>query len=557
VAKFVGHEACPDCGSADNLGRYDDGSAWCFTEGCKHWEGPEGSSRPSKPPAERPDTDWKRLKGHYQDITGRKISEKTAKRWGYQYSKLDDGTDVHLMNIYDDNRQLIGQKTRTKDKDFSWRGPAAKDPPIYGSWLWPGKGRSVILTEGEIDAMTWDEAQDNKWPVGSLPNGTGSVEKAIVRDYEKLLRFDTIYLSFDADEPGQKALATACELLPAGRVKIITFPEGCKDASDVMRKRGPGDLIRAYWDAKDFRPDGIVLGEELQLEDLMQGCEEGFPLPYPKLQEMTYGLRKGELTLITAGSGIGKSTWAREIAYDLHQNHACKIGNVYLEEKNRKTAQGYIALHMGVPLGRLRHKPDTLSKEQWDAAREATIAKNMVFYDHFGSLESTRLLNKMRYMAQVLKVDFIVLDHISIVTSGEESSSEGERKDIDILMTRLQSLIQETGVGILAIVHLKRTKKDKSFNEGGTISLSDLRGSGGLEQLSDNVYGLERNQQAKKKAAQTKSRIRVLKCRESGETGEADVLDYNRQTGRNEVSGDFPDDDNNFDPHDNEGDAKF
>jgi twinkle protein len=97
-------------------------------------------------------------------------------------------------------------------------------------------------------------------------------------------------------------------------------------------------------------------------------------------------------------------------------------------------------------------------------------------------------------MATVCKVDFIVLDHISIVTSGIESSSEGERKDIDILMTRLRSLIEETGIGIVAIVHLKRVN-GKNFNEGAQVSLSDLRGSGSLEQLSDNVIALERNQQ--------------------------------------------------------------
>jgi twinkle protein len=128
-------------------------------------------------------------------------------------------------------------------------------------------------------------------------------------------------------------------------------------------------------------------------------------------------------------------------------------------------------------------------------------------------------------------VDFTVLDHISIVTSGIESSSEGERKDIDILMTRLQSLTQETGMGILAIVHLKR-KNGTSFNEGGQISLSDLRGSGSLEQLSDNVYGLERDQQADGADA-CKSTIRVLKCRETGDTGEADELLYDRNIGRN------------------------
>jgi hypothetical protein len=161
--------------------------------------------------------------------------------------------------------------------------------------------------------------------------------------------------------------------------------------------------------------------------------------------------------------------------------------------------------------------------------REAEVtAQRMSFYNHFGSLEQANLIAKLRYMATVEKCDFIFLDHISIVTSGMESSSEGERKDIDILMTKLASLVQETGVGIIAIVHLKRAK-DKSFNEGSAISLNDLRGSAALEQLSFNVLALERDQQAEDDAKDS-SIIRVLKCRETGDTGVADTLVYNRET---------------------------
>ena len=146
-------------------------------------------------------------------------------------------------------------------------------------------------------------------------------------------------------------------------------------------------------------------------------------------------------------------------------------------------------------------------------------------------MDQTNLLSKLRYLAAVCKVDFIFLDHITIVTSGMESSSEGERKDIDILMTKLASLVQETGVGIIAIVHLKRAQ-GKHFNEGSNISLTDLRGSAGLEQLSFNVLALERDQQADDELERCSSRVRVLKCRETGDTGEADTLIYDRQTGR-------------------------
>ncbi len=96
-------------------------------------------------------------------------------------------------------------------------------------------------------------------------------------------------------------------------------------------------------------------------------------------------------------------------------------------------------------------------------------------------------------------------------------------------MTRLRSLIQETCVTVLAVVHLKRPEKGKSYNEGRQVSLTDLRGSGSLEQLSDIVVALERNQQGDDPNAAS---IRILKNRPTGITGPAGRVRYNLETGR-------------------------
>ena len=491
---------------------------------------------------------WTPIVGDFRELTTRKIREETCRLFGYQVGQKWDGTACQFINVRKGGR-VVAQKLKfMKDgeKQFSWLGDA-KHPPFLGQWLWT-KGKHLVITEGEPDMMSMAQAQDLKWPVVSLPNGSNSVTQAIQDNYEWLMGFENIVLMFDMDAPGQKAVEEACALLPVGRVKVASLQR--KDANEVLMNEGPGPLIRAFWDATIWRPDGIVDGSTVfNRERLKQGCPPGYPFEYPKLQEMTYGLRKAEITMLTAGSGIGKSTLARELAYELHQKHGLKIGNVYLEENNDITARGYVALHAGVPLGKLQFKTDLITDAQWDAAIDA-LKDRMLFYDHFGSLESKNLQAKLRYLAAVEKVDFIILDHISIVTSGQESSKEGERKDIDMLMTFLASLCQETGVGVIAIVHLKRVG-DKNFNEGGSPSLNDLRGSGALEQLSHNVYSLERNQQSDDLDAKYRAIIRVLKTRFGFETGKADTIKYNAIVGRNELSthveaapkGDFPTDD--------------
>jgi twinkle protein len=98
-------------------------------------------------------------------------------------------------------------------------------------------------------------------------------------------------------------------------------------------------------------------------------------------------------------------------------------------------------------------------------------------------------------------------------------------------MTRLRSLVQELGIGMHLVSHLRRPD-GTPHEEGGQVSLADLRGSGSIAQISDIVIGVERNQQGMTDAVKNRSRLRVLKNRFSGETGVAGDLTYNAVTGR-------------------------
>jgi twinkle protein len=123
--------------------------------------------------------------------------------------------------------------------------------------------------------------------------------------------------------------------------------------------------------------------------------------------------------------------------------------------------------------------------------------------------------------------EYIFLDHLSIVVSGLESGDE--RRFIDNTMTRLRSLVEELKFGLLLVSHLRRPD-GRGHEEGGLTSLSQLRGSAGIAQLSDMVFGLERNQQDEEEPDVT--RVRVLKNRWSGQTGVATSLEYGHDTGR-------------------------
>lgn len=462
--------------------------------------------------------------GEFKALQKRGLSEKTLQKFGYTIG-THNGKPVHIAPYYSQDGELAAQHLRYPNKQFAWRG-TPKGVQMFGQHLWKSGGKRLIVTEGELDCLTISQLQDNKWPVVSIPSGVKSARKAFTDNLEFIESFDEVILCFDNDDPGREAVGDVATVITPGKLKVVTLP--LKDASDMHQAGRGGELIQCLWNAHAYRPDGIVSARDL-LEDLLTDPPKGYSTPYPKLTELLQGIRKRELILCTAGSGIGKSTFIHEVAKHLADKHNLRIGIMALEESKKRTLERYVGIELDKPIHTPAGREGVTREELTAAFNKVTEGDRLWFYDHFGSTQIDNLLAKIRYMIKALQIDFLVLDHISIVVSGL-TSDEGERKTIDILMTALRSLIEETGVGVLAIVHLKRPDKGKSYNEGRQVSLTDLRGSGSLEQLSDIVIAIERDQQSEEE--QNIAQVRVLKSRLIGVLGEADRLEYNHATGR-------------------------
>jgi twinkle protein len=306
----------------------------------------------------------------------------------------------------------------------------------------------------------------------------------------------------------------------------------------LMANRGK-EIISAIWEAKTFRPDGIVSGSDLWSTLSTNEIVYSVDYPFVGLNEKTHGLRKSELTTITAGSGIGKSALVREIGYDLIQKGE-KVGFIMLEETVKRTALGLMGLHLDKPL-HLGLSP--VESDELRGAFDSVIGNGRVyFYDSFGSTAIENLLARIKFLSKGEECDWIILDHLSIVVSGLGDGDE--RRLIDNAMTALRTLVQETGVGLILVSHLKRPDGNRGHEEGAHTSLSQLRGSHAIAQLSDMVIGLERNQQGEDSNVTT---IRVLKNRFSGECGVACHAKYNPLTGRmQECNPDFEEVENEF-----------
>ena len=289
------------------------------------------------------------------------------------------------------------------------------------------------------------------------------------------------------------------------------------------------DFTDSWWDAKAYRPDGIVSGLDTWKMLKEQKKVTSIPYPWACLNDFTYGFRRQELVTFTSGSGMGKSQIMRELQHYLLMNTEDKIGILALEENIPKTTVGI----MSVEANKLLHKPDvaeTVTEEEEYGYWLRTFGLDRIhLLDHFGSAQEDHLMSRIRYMAKGLDCKWIILDHLSIVVSSQENGDE--RKAIDRIMTNLRSIVQETGVGMFLISHLKRSS-GLAHEDGGKISLADLRGSQSIAQLSDMVIGLERNQQHADEQTRNTTCVRVMKNRFVGLTGAACYLYYDAESGR-------------------------
>jgi twinkle protein len=526
---FVEHTLeCPKCDSSDAYAIDDKGWGKCFSCGANvppQKTGITGGGKPTSgrvaylKPETSPSTPYNASQGViYKAFLDRKINVKTSEIYGVGFR--DD--DI----VFPYGEDMAAKVRLNGNKDFKIEGDWKEASTLFGQERFPAGQKFIMVVEGEFDAMAAHQMMSYKTPVVSVRNGAQSALKDCKANYEYLDSFDEVIFCFDADAPGLEAQAQCAELF-SHKAKCIKHQNGMKDANDYLVENETEDFVKAFWKAERWTPDGIVSGASLYDEVMKPLAKADCDYPFDGLNKLTYGIRKQELVTVTAGSGLGKSQFLREIIWHILQSTRSNVGLMFLEESTRKTGLSLMSLAANKPL----HLPDTeATQKEKDDAFKATLGTDRLFmFDHFGSSDVDNIVSRVRYLAKVVGCDYIFVDHISIIVSAQ--SNGDERKAIDEIMTKLRMLVQETGVALIVVSHLKRPES-KGHEEGAATSLAQLRGSGSIAQLSDMVLGLERNGQADDPKERNTTRVRVLKNRFSGITGPGCSLLYSQVTGR-------------------------
>ena len=519
MSTFVRHLPCDKCGSSDANSLYDDGHTHCFKCGHTEFEH-QHEERTVMRDAVAPKKI--EIRGQIKSIPDRGITQQTCEKFG-----VTQDAERHYYPYADPAGAIVALKLRTvADKSFSIAGSFGS-ATLFGQHLFHGGGKYVTIYEGELDALAGYQLTGSQWPCVSIRNGAQAALKDCKAQYEWLNSFENIVICFDADEPGQKAAKEVAELF-GQKAKIVKHKSGYKDACEYLQAGATKEFVNEWWKAETYIPDGIVNAADLWEEVIKPEQPAQAMYPWKGLNKLLYGLRRAELITVTAGSGLGKSQFLREILYHLLKTTDWNIGGLFLEESTRKTARSIMSLHAN----KLLHLPDTpVTEQELKDAFNATLGTNRVYlFDHFGSSDVDNIANRIRYMAKGFDCRVIFLDHISIVVSGQDLGDE--RKAIDNMMTKLRTLVQELEITLICVSHLRRPQGNAGHEDGQAVSLSQLRGSGAIAQLSDAVITLERNSMAENEQERHKTKVAVAKNRFNGYTGPACDLQYVKETGR-------------------------
>ena len=437
--KVIRKEQCPSCldSGNDNLAVYEDGGTWCF--GCSSG----GGGKPKK------STQF--VDGACDALSTRGIKEETCRKADYQVGqfsgKLGKGyVKDHWVQIanYKKNGKTVAQKIRDQDKNMAIFGDA-KAMGLYGMDDYtPTDKLYVTITEGEIDRLSVMQAMGLQYPVVSLSKGAQGAVKEIKEHLNWLMGFKYVVLAFDNDDAGQEATKKVLDLFEVDKVRVAVWPS--KDANELTMEGREKEIETTIWNAKSVAPDNLVTVKDIKDKALLQPSF-GSSYPWEAMTKITYGYQHGEIHIIVAANGIGKTEFVKDLMFHVIDKDI-NVGLFSFEQDPEDTLRRLVGAKMGLKL----HLPGT----KWDAdviSKELDLLDGKIYLcDRAGSISHEELFKGIRYLVKAKGVKFVVIDNIRGLGIGHDVELAGS------FMRKLQTLCRTLKVSVYLLSHVAKDK---------------------------------------------------------------------------------------------------
>lgn len=416
----------------------------------------------------------------------------------YLTSRLLNGETIRAFKVREEqgvivfpywrDGELVFQKylaiERVNGKKKTWTD-ADLEPCLFGWETIPATARQVTLCEGEIDAMTLHQYG---FPALSVPFGGGGGDKQrwVEHEYDRLERFDTIYLCMDQDGEGEAATAELIKRLGRERCRVVELP--CKDANACLQAGVQPEIMQAaFTGARALDPDELRPASHY-VEDVIRafypegGVEPGIGLPWSKSSRLRF--RPDELVIWTGINGHGKSQiLGHAMLHAAQQGERICIASMELKPRNLLMRLTRQACAMNQP-----------SPEYIRAVHDWYDGKFWLF-DVTGNTRTDRLLDVFTYARKRYGITQFVVDSLMKLGMAEDDY-KGQKAFVDALC--------DFKARHDCTVHLVAHNR-KGEDERHAPGKLDVKGTGAITDLADTCLSVWRNKIKEEKMQKAKT----------------------------------------------------
>jgi twinkle protein len=434
------------------------------------------------------------------------------------------GAKKDLQFPYHKDGEVVNIKHRTLEKVF-WQEKGAETCFYRHDEISKLSSDTLIITEGEIDALSLLVAKFSM--VTSIPDGAPSADsKTFQTKFDFMERaqgildaYDKIVIAVDNDGPGRRLEQELVRRIGAERCLKVEWPEGCKDANDVLVKRGWEPLRALILSAKPYPVEGLFqcLDFSREVECLYdKGEQRGLSTGMPGLDEL-YTVRPAEFSVITGIPAHGKSNVMDFIAVRMAQQHGWKF--LFFSPENwpvERHIQSLLEKSLGKPFSRPKAMQDRMTRDQMKSGMKWLQQHFHFLYPESGTFSLDTILVKARAAVLRYGVHGIVIDPWNELDHNFENLSEAQYLSREL--SKLRQFARRNGVHVWVIAHPRNLIKQNGIYQPPTMY--EISGGAHWRNKADNGLCVFRENFENN---QTKIIVQKIRFREVGKPGEATV----------------------------------
>lgn len=464
----------------------------------KEYRRPVRVERPESDPAKEARRAWAdRMK--VRGITG-DVLKANGVDVRLQWMPQTEREEWTLAYPYERDGELVNVKYRDADKNFRMEKAAEKI-------LWrldkiaSDEIDTVIFTEGENDALALEVA--GFLNATSVPSGAPSEETKTYDSYFSFLedsRTDAILsrkkrfiLAVDSDRPGMKLRDELARRFGADRCLMVDWPDGCKDANDVLVTHGVSGLQRCIERARPYPLEGVLRVEQFrdQMDDIYQ---HGFP-PGPVTGwagvDGLYRPAGGLVTIVTGAPGSGKSRWVNALAINQAMIHDTRIGICSPEYQPTELLTKHLAeTYVGKPMHDGAHDTRMTSREYQMAMDWVDEHVNFIVPE---TTSVDEILSKASSLITRYGIRMLIIDPWT-----EVEMPAGNGNEVRILqesLARIQRFARMHRIHVIIVVHPVKQQKMTGSQDFPVIDVYDLAGGAQWFNKSDFIISVWRSRE--------------------------------------------------------------